>query len=133
MPKLMVLMKRKEGISHDDFRKYYESKHAPFAVKCFGHLFAGYRRNFPYAEFSGKYSGEDTLKSPSTGFGQRENFSCDGLMEIWFDDQESMDRMFKILEDVKEAMAADEDTFIDRDSLRVFAVDEKISNLPSKV
>jgi hypothetical protein len=130
MPKLIVTMKRKAGTTHHDFRQYYESKHAPFAVKCFGSYFASYRRNYPYDEFSGNYDDSHALKSPDTPGRSAREFSYDVLMEIWFDTQADMDKMYKALEGVKTEMAADEDMFIDRNSLRIFVVDEVLSKLP---
>ena len=35
MVKQMFLIKRKEGMSHDDFRKYYLEQHAPLVRKAF--------------------------------------------------------------------------------------------------
>ena len=46
MESVLVLLKRKPGISFEEFRDHYESSHALLGEKYFGHLFASYRRNY---------------------------------------------------------------------------------------
>lgn len=54
MPRIMVLAKRKEGVSMEEFRAYYE-EHARRAQKYLGHLSTNYHQNYfvrPVAEMS---------------------------------------------------------------------------------
>ena len=44
--KVIVMLKRKPGLSPEEFRHKYETGHAPLAVKLFGHLWTEYRRNY---------------------------------------------------------------------------------------
>lgn len=46
MQRVFVLLKRKPGLSFEEFRERYESSHAKLGEKFFGHLFASYRRNY---------------------------------------------------------------------------------------
>src|ERR1700741_324608 len=46
MQRVFVLLKRKAGMSFEDFRHHYENGHALLGEKYFGHLFASYRRNY---------------------------------------------------------------------------------------
>lgn len=47
MPKLIFLLKRKKGISKEQFREHYENSHVKLAQKYIGHLLVGYHRNYP--------------------------------------------------------------------------------------
>lgn len=46
MYKVMWLLKRKSGISHEEFRNHFESEHVPLAMKHIGHLMIEYHRNY---------------------------------------------------------------------------------------
>ncbi|MGE3690095.1 MAG: EthD domain-containing protein [Novosphingobium sp.] len=46
MDRVFVLLKRKPGMTLEDFRTHYEGSHAKLGEKYFGHLFASYRRNY---------------------------------------------------------------------------------------
>jgi hypothetical protein len=46
MDKLLIFLKRKPGISFEQFRDYYEQKHIPLAERFFGHLIKSYTRNY---------------------------------------------------------------------------------------
>jgi len=67
MLKVLSLMKRKEGMSHADFRNWALNEHPPFAEKLPG--LRGYRMNVPVA---------DNPDSP-----------YDAISEMWFDSAEA--------------------------------------------
>jgi len=46
MERVFILLKRKAGMSFEEFRTHYETSHAKLGEKYFGHLFASYRRNY---------------------------------------------------------------------------------------
>ncbi|MBZ9646611.1 EthD domain-containing protein [Sphingobium sp. 3R8] len=46
MHKLMMFMKRKEGVSFEDFRSHYENVHIPTVAKWVGHLFTESKRYY---------------------------------------------------------------------------------------
>jgi hypothetical protein len=47
MVKLIFLLKRKPGITPEQFRAHYENSHSRHAQKYIGHLLIGYHRNYP--------------------------------------------------------------------------------------
>jgi hypothetical protein len=42
----IVMVRRKAGLSPEQFRDGYENSHSRLAVKLFGHLWLSYRRNY---------------------------------------------------------------------------------------
>lgn len=47
MLKLMMFMKRKEGISFEDFRAHYENVHIPMVAKWVGPYMKDFKRYYP--------------------------------------------------------------------------------------
>jgi len=112
MIKTIALIKRKPGMSSEDFVKYYEEHHAPLALK---HLtFSKYVRNYPVA-------------MPGT---DQPDFDC--ITEFWFDDLEGALKVQEVLGDYKtevgKVFLADEEKFQDRAKTRSFLVDERVSS-----
>ncbi|MBW8752554.1 MAG: EthD domain-containing protein [Sphingomonadales bacterium] len=54
MYKIVWLLKRKPGTSHEQFREHYESSHAVLGQKYFGHLILSYKRNYDIAKQAGQ-------------------------------------------------------------------------------
>lgn len=54
MYKIIWLLKRKPGISHEQFRDHYENSHAVLGQKYFGHLILSYKRNYDAAKQAGQ-------------------------------------------------------------------------------
>ncbi len=44
--KKIVMVRRKAGLSPEEFRDGYENSHSRLAVELFGHLWLAYRRNY---------------------------------------------------------------------------------------
>ncbi len=44
--KMIVMVKRKTGLTPQQFRDGYEGSHSRIAVELFGHLWSSYRRNY---------------------------------------------------------------------------------------
>jgi len=112
MIKTIALIKRKSGMSREDFVKYYEEHHAPLALKHFS-TFRKYVRNYP-------------LAMPGT---DEPDFDC--ISEFWFDDLEGALKVQEILGDYKTEVGkiflADEEKFQDRSKTRSFLIDERVS------
>jgi uncharacterized protein (TIGR02118 family) len=111
MFKVIVLLRRKRGMTAEEFREYYEKRHVALI-----------RANVPMQKNVRNYItpiGNDTY--PSDGDPQ---FDC--ATEVWFDSEEHFDRAVAgMLEPNKAAeIAADEERFADRSSIRWFAVNE---------
>ena len=66
--KVMMFVKRKPGLSREEFRKYYEEVHAPLSMKHLAPYYARYARNY----ISHSIEGEEP------------DFDC--VTEIWFKD-----------------------------------------------
>jgi uncharacterized protein (TIGR02118 family) len=120
MIKPMELIKRKPGISRDEFIRHYEEVHAPLALKCFP-TFSRYVRNYAI-----------TLPGP-----EEPDLNC--ITEIWFDDIEGAMTVIDALGGYKDDAVSgytteigrvfheDEEKFMDRGSRVSLLVEEKIS------
>ncbi len=82
MTKVVLLMKRKPGLSLEAFRDYYERNHAPLAKRLLGAFMLDYRRNYR----SGGISTENTDAPDGEDF--------DVITEIWYKDKASMEAMW---------------------------------------
>lgn len=103
-PKLIGLFRRREGSTPEEFRDYYETRHAPFAISLFGDLFASYRRNY--------------VETPD---------GIDVVTEIVFADRAAMEQMFARSQAdpaIREAIANDEAAFMDRSATQLLVIDE---------
>lgn len=113
MIKTIALIKRKPGMSREDFVRYYEEHHAPLALKHFP-TFRTYVRNYPIA-IPGR---------------EEPDFDC--ITEFWFDDMEAALKVQEILGDyrteVGKIFLADEEKFQDRSNTRTFLIDERVSS-----
>ncbi|MFD2577550.1 EthD domain-containing protein [Novosphingobium colocasiae] len=113
-------MKRRDGVTRDEFRFYYETTHR-LLVKYFAHNIMDYRRSYPrpdLAEIVGMYSDPNT---PEHGR------SFDVLTEIWFEDAEALLRTFEIMGDpeIRKIFEEDEARFLDRASIHVTICEEE--------
>jgi hypothetical protein len=103
MSRVFVLLKRKPGMSFDDFRNHYESSHAKLGEKYFGHLFASYRRNYipEGRRFSDGSMGENA-------------YDC--LTELVFRDPDGYQELRRIVSDpeIQSILKEDEAKFLDR-------------------
>jgi len=102
----MLLVRRRDGLSREQFREYYETKHAVLAAssmpKC-----VRYVRNFVQDEPSGPQD-------------------FDVITEFWFDVEGSWDEAIPAMTDhaTRQMLAVDEANFMDRASMRVVTVAE---------
>jgi uncharacterized protein (TIGR02118 family) len=112
MIKSMTLIKRKPGLSREEFIQHYEEVHAPLALKHFP-TFARYARNY-------------VITLPDA---EEPDFDC--ITEIWFDDIEGAMAATEALGDYKTEIGRifldDEEKFMDRGSRVSLLVDERVS------
>jgi hypothetical protein len=103
MQRVFVLLKRKPGMSFEEFRDRYENGHALLGEKYFGHLFASYRRN--YIPSGMRFSDGATVEN-----------AYDCLTELVFRDPDGYLELKRIASDpeVHRVLLADEDLFLDR-------------------
>lgn len=113
--KVMCLLKRKPGLSLEEFIYYYENNHVPLILRLLPYH-ADYRRN--YVQQGGELSTMD---------GQPSDY--DVITEASFATQEDFDRfcLEAAKPELREMVIADELNFIDRENLRFFIVDEHTS------
>lgn len=112
MIKTIELVKRKPGLSREEFSKYYEEVHAPLALKYFS-TFKRYVRNH-------------IITPPG---GEEPGFDC--ITEIWLDNMEDVQAVLDFWKsEAGEVIRRDEENFMDRSKLVSFLVEEKVSELP---
>jgi hypothetical protein len=118
MIKMMILLKRKAGMSRESFIDYYETKHAPLAAKHLWML-GGYRRSYVIPV--------DDIKQDVdvTGVLQPE---IDVITEMWFRSQAGYDGIVAVMSDstLGPLFANDEANFLDRSNIRMFMVEERV-------
>ena len=120
MLKVVTFLKRREGLTREEFRKYYEDHHAPFGVKL---LLPEVRRYFR------RYV--TPMVHPVTGETEA-GFDYDVVMETWFDDQASFERAMARLASPKISaeIVEDEERLFDRSRIQSVIVDEVETELP---
>ena len=112
MFKVIVSIKRRPGLSMEEFIDYYETKHAPLGVSKVPNL-KRYVRHFvrPFGNDTYAAGGE----SP-----------CDVLTELWFDDEADFLQGMAYLSDPETAaiIQADEEKLFDRSSIRFMVMED---------
>jgi hypothetical protein len=115
MVKLVFMLKRKPGMSREDFLRYYEQHHARLGEKYVPNAVRYVRRFL------------DPMAGPSGGGDQE----YDVLTELWFANQGEMDKAMKLLSDPKvhAEIEADEKMLFDRPALRMYVITERDSKM----
>lgn len=113
--KLIALLRRKPGMRMDDFIRYYEDNHAPLVLRIVPFI-KDYRRN--YVQHDSAIAQMDGIPG-----------DCDVITEAWFETQADFDNFMAegSKPENRELVIADELNFLDRDSIRMFLVDENRS------
>lgn len=115
MIKMIVLLKRKAGLTREQFIARYEGGHAKLAEK---HLTNAVRYVRRYLEPLPELFTGDTIEPEH-----------DVITEVWFENQEQYEIAMKRLAqpEVVAEIVEDEETLFERDKHRVFMVDERDS------
>ena len=109
MVKAIALLKRKPGLSLEQFRKHYEEVHAPLA-----------KRLFPFIR---KYVRNYVTVAPFMAAGREPKFDC--ITEEWFDDMEAFRTMMDIYtSDTGRPIREDEKGLFDMTVLEFLFVEE---------
>lgn len=120
MLKQVDLFCRKPGMSPEDFKTHYETRHAPLLMGLIPR-FAEYRRNFvlPNASFDAAHIEQ---APPPPAF--------DVITEVWFEDRETLDALIADLKDpaIGDPIARDEENFFDRTCMTIFEMEEHKSD-----
>lgn len=115
--KILLMMKRRPGMTVEAFRNYYETMHAPLAARSS----TGIRR------YLRRYL--EPHVHPETG--EPGELPYDVITELWFDDEETFRRTLAYLTTTKmpKAIVEDEEKLFDRSSFRIFTVSEHETDL----
>ncbi|MGB0691425.1 MAG: EthD domain-containing protein [Pseudomonadales bacterium] len=115
MIKLVMPMKRRPGMSIEEFREYYESNHRLIGEKYLKGYVTKYMRRFvnPLPDRNGE------LYDPE----------YDVILEIWYPDEETFKACGAHLSqpDIAAEIRADEEKLFDMRSMRSYLVDEVVS------
>lgn len=117
MLKAIVLLKRKPGLTPEEFRDHYENRHVPLVRRTLTTI-GRYTRNY--------------LDTQSLSAGREEGASggpvpyFDVITEVWFADQAAYDGFVEALSDpaVSETLREDEERFLDRSIIQTYSVQE---------
>ena len=113
--KLICLMKRKPGLTADEFREHYENRHAPLAMELLP-FFSAYQRN--YIQHDQNYQPEHLANHATMP-------AHDVVTEISFASRADYEAMLAALADptIGGRIAEDEERFLDRSAMQMFFVD----------
>jgi uncharacterized protein (TIGR02118 family) len=107
MIKVIELIKRKEGMSLEDFSRYWEEEHGPLIARIIPNL-RRYVQNHPIKLGSGEPP-------------------IDGIAELWFDDFESWRESADwVLGETGKELHEAEEKFTDKSKFKAFICEEKI-------
>jgi uncharacterized protein (TIGR02118 family) len=105
--KVIEMIKRKPGLSLEEFSRYWEEEHAPLIAKHIPHL--------------RKYVQNHALRLPGGG-----EPPIDGIAELWFDDFESWRKSADwILNESGTVVHQSEEKFTDKSKFKAFICIEK--------
>jgi EthD domain len=112
---VITLLKRREGMSKEEFIAYYETHHRLIGEQVLGGFATRYVRRFLTPRF-----GDDA------------EFDFDVVMEIDFPDAETRDACFAAMAHpaTMDMIAVDEAKLFDRSRIRTFTVEERASDMP---
>ncbi|MEV6013110.1 EthD domain-containing protein [Streptomyces sp. NPDC051976] len=119
MIKVVCLLKKRDGLSDEEFRDYYENHH----VK----IFAGLLDHPGIKRYVRRYL--TPIADPTTGAVRSAGF--DVIMELWISDQELFETQFQSAQDsdFRALVAEDEAKLFDRTQMYSYVVDEVESEL----
>lgn len=108
MLKLILLVRRRDDFTHEQFKARYESGHAPLAQRTMPNI-AKYVRNY---------------LTPMPGMPSLD-FDC--CTEFWFDGQAALEEMLAWYQTGDgQVLVRDEEEFMDRSSMRMFIAEEAV-------
>ena len=89
--KRIIMVRRKAGLSPEQFRDGYENSHSRIAVELFGHLWLDYRRNY-------LTGGRSFEPGDHGGEGGPEEIGFDAISEFLLSDEAALAEMGRIAE-----------------------------------
>jgi hypothetical protein len=109
--KVMMMLKRKPGMTQKEFCHAYETGHSRLGLKLFGHLWLEYRRH--YVNNANNFLGEGGIPDEGGGEGKH---PCDAISEMVFPDMAAVEESNRIatLPENRRLLTEDEDRMFDR-------------------
>lgn len=120
MAKLVFFLKRKAGITPEQFREHYETSHVRLAQKYIGHLLTGYVRNYPILATL------DPSNAPVNVPPVPYDVGYDAITEMRVRDMAAVAEIGRIFNDpqVQPILKADEQKFLDDKATVMIVCDE---------
>jgi hypothetical protein len=115
MIKFVCLLKRKKGLSFEQFKHYYENNHARLANSYLTKALK-YQRRYLQSAMPGYMASEGELPGM---------YDC--FTEVWFENRADMEANLAVLSEKQAAAVVieDEEKFLDRSQLRFFIVEDE--------
>lgn len=122
--KVVAMFKRKAGLTPEQFREYYETRHSVLGMKLMP-FFSDYRRN---------YIRHDLGPQRSSAEENSARLDFDVVTEITFASRADYDAMLAALADpdIRQQVIDDESNFMDRSATLSYMVDECVSTIPER-
>lgn len=120
MYKVIGLLKRRPGMSPEEFRNYYETHHRVIGEKYLREYAVRYVRRYLQG-----------FADPITGAFAEQDY--DVLLEIWYRDKDAFERANQLFAEpqISAEIATDEEKLFDRGASRFFTLQEVESDLSS--
>lgn len=115
--KILLLMKRRPGMSVEAFRDYYENHHVPLALK--------------YSTAVSKYVRRYLEPHPNPDSGASGELPYDVITELWFDHEDTWRATVNYLETsvMPDEIVSDELNLFDRPTMRMATVVEEETDM----
>jgi hypothetical protein len=119
--KMIVMVKRRPGLTPEQFRDGYENSHSRIAVRLFGHLWLEYRRNYLQAgrTFAGREGGADVIE-------------YDAISEFILRDEAALEEMGRISAENFAMIKEDEAKWFDQDKCWIVAAETVVEDLAAR-
>jgi len=120
--KVLWMLKRKKGITLEQFRDHYEKSHAILGQKYLGHCMIDYKRSYK----AGTWGGGVPTEPGGATFGPKE-WEYDCITEWTMPNEEAFNEIMRIFADpvIGKIFHDDEENFLDRGSVLLFKCDER--------
>lgn len=122
MLKLVVTMKRKPGMSREEYRSYYETRHAKL-MKLTSEYVLDYRRSYPLLN----PTDPEKIYNPSGAeLINPDNSPFDCMTEVWLKDAEALGKLYELMArpDVAALVKEDNSHFQDPSTIRYVLCEE---------
>lgn len=121
MAKLVFFLKRKPGITPEQFREHYERSHVAYAQKYIGHLLVSYVRNYPTMALLDPSNVTPGVPPVPHDIG------WDAITEMRVKDMAAVEEISRIFNDpaIQPILKADERKFLDDKATVMIMCDER--------